>query len=95
VTAGNLAQVLAELAAAGFWIVGLDGAAERPLETVPAYPRCALVLGAEGRGLRRLTRERCDLVARLVIDPRIESLNVAVAAGIALYTLARRAAADG
>jgi 23S rRNA (guanosine2251-2'-O)-methyltransferase len=50
-----------------------------------------LVLGSEGEGLRRLVAEQCDHLARLEIDPRMESLNVSVAAGIALYLLARRA----
>jgi len=90
VTAANLGQALAGLKERGFWIVGLDGAATLPLEATPAYPRCALVLGAEGKGLRRLTLERCDVVARLAIDVRVESLNVSVAAGIAMYLLARR-----
>lgn len=89
-TAANLGQALAGLKDRGFWLVGLDGAAAMPLEAAPTYPRCALVLGAEGKGLRRLTREGCDLVARLSIEPRIESLNVSVAAGIAMYFLARR-----
>ena len=54
-------------------------------------PRVVLVLGSEGEGLRRLVAEQCDHLARLAIDPRMESLNVSVAAGIALYLLARKA----
>jgi 23S rRNA (guanosine2251-2'-O)-methyltransferase len=84
----NLAQALDRLKEAGHWVIGLDGTADQALEALEPYPRRVLVLGAEGRGLRRLTSERCDLLARLTIEPRIESLNVSVAAGIALYLLA-------
>ncbi|MCS6877008.1 MAG: 23S rRNA (guanosine(2251)-2'-O)-methyltransferase RlmB [Geminicoccaceae bacterium] len=85
----NLAQAIVALQRADFWVVGLDAGAECPLEALPKRPRCALVLGSEGKGLRRLTAERCDQLAKLVIAPRIDSLNVSVAAGIALYLLAR------
>lgn len=85
----NLGQAIEALQRAGFWVVGLDAAAETRLESLPYRPRRALVLGSEEKGLRRLVAERCDQSARLVINPRIESLNVSVAAGIALYLLAR------
>jgi 23S rRNA (guanosine2251-2'-O)-methyltransferase len=85
----NLARALEELKARGFWAVGLDAAGPARVEELPPQPRRVLVLGGEGRGLRRLVAEGCDSLARLEIDPRIESLNVAVAAGIALYLLAR------
>lgn len=83
----NLAQCLLALRETGFWSLGLDGGADRAIEAAPRYPRTALVLGSEGKGLRRLTAEHCDLLVKLTIDPRMESLNVSVAAGIALYTL--------
>jgi 23S rRNA (guanosine2251-2'-O)-methyltransferase len=86
----NLARALAELKERGYWIVGLDAAAPGTLEGIELPPRVALVLGSEGEGLRRLVAEGCDFLARLEIDPRMESLNVSVAAGIALYLLARR-----
>jgi 23S rRNA (guanosine2251-2'-O)-methyltransferase len=86
----NLARALDELKAQGFWAVGLDGAAEARLDALPPLDRVALALGAEGRGLRRLVAERCDLLARIPIDSRMESLNVAVAAGIALHALRAR-----
>ena len=89
----NLARALAELKRRGYWIVGLDAAAPAALETLELPPRVVLVLGSEGEGLRRLVAESCDHLARLEIDPRMESLNVSVAAGIALYLLARRARA--
>jgi 23S rRNA (guanosine2251-2'-O)-methyltransferase len=88
VEVANLAHALGQTKEAGFWAIGLDAEAPMPLAAAPAYERRALVLGAEGRGLRRLTAERCDLLACLPIAPAIESLNVAVAAGIALYLLA-------
>jgi 23S rRNA (guanosine2251-2'-O)-methyltransferase len=85
----NLARALGELKERGFWVVGLDAAGPARVEELPPQPRRVLVLGAEGAGLRRLVAEGCDELARLEIDPRIESLNVSVAAGIALYLLAR------
>jgi 23S rRNA (guanosine2251-2'-O)-methyltransferase len=90
----NLARTLAELKDRGYWIVGLDAAAPRRLEELDLPPRLVLVLGSEGEGLRRLVAERCDFVARLAIDPRMESLNVSVAAGIALYLMTRKQAGD-
>ena len=89
----NLARALAELKQRGYWLVGLDAAAPAALEALDLPQRVVLVLGSEGEGLRRLVAESCDYLARLEIDPRMESLNVSVAAGIALYLLARRSAA--
>lgn len=92
----NLARTLAELKAGGFWCTGLaeDGAVD--LARVDLSGRCALVLGAEGTGLRRLTRETCDALARLPTVPPIGSLNVSAAAAVALYQarLARSRADD-
>ena len=87
----NLGRTLAELKQRGYWIVGLEAAGPTSLETLDLPPRVVLVLGSEGEGLRRLVTEQCDHLARLAIDPRMESLNVSVAAGIALYLLARKA----
>lgn len=89
VEVANLVQAIEALKRAGFWVVGLDARAEPPLESLPHRPRRALVLGSEEKGLRRLVAEHCDQMARLAIAPRVESLNVSVAAGIALYLLAR------
>ena len=86
----NLGRTLADLKQRGYWVVGLDAAGSAALETLDLPPRIVLVLGSEGEGLRRLVAEQCDHLARLEIDPRMESLNVSVAAGIALYLLARR-----
>ena len=87
----NLARALADLKQRGYWVVGLDGAGPAALETLDLPARIVLVLGSEGEGLRRLVAEQCDHLARLTIEPRMESLNVSVAAGIALYLLARSA----
>jgi 23S rRNA (guanosine2251-2'-O)-methyltransferase len=89
VEVANLVQAIESLKRAGFWVVGLDAHAETPLESLPYRPRRALVLGSEEKGLRRLVAEHCDLSAKLATSPRVDSLNVAVAAGIALYLLAR------
>ncbi len=88
----NLSRALETLAQKGYWRIGLDGRAEQTLETAATGMTCvALVLGSEGRGLRQLTAEKCDLLAKLPIDPKIESLNVSNAAAIAFYELARQA----
>lgn len=86
----NLARALRELKDAGYWCVGLDNAAERILSAGGLPERVVLVLGAEGAGLRRLTRECCDLIVRIPVRPAIESLNVSTAAAVALYELSRR-----
>ncbi|MCH8092220.1 MAG: 23S rRNA (guanosine(2251)-2'-O)-methyltransferase RlmB [Proteobacteria bacterium] len=85
----NLSAALDALKARGFWCAGLDSTASQSLGEADLSGRLALVLGSEGKGLRRLVGERCDLLVRLPISERIESLNVSVAAAIALYELAR------
>jgi 23S rRNA (guanosine2251-2'-O)-methyltransferase len=86
----NLARALEELAEAGYWRIGLAGEAEATLaETMPGGP-LAIVLGAEGEGLRPNIAAHCDALARLPISPAIESLNVSNAAAIALYAVATR-----
>jgi 23S rRNA (guanosine2251-2'-O)-methyltransferase len=87
----NLARTLDRLKEAGFWCLGLSEDAEKSLGEVDPGGRVALVLGAEGSGLRRLTRERCDLLARLPTRGHPASLNVSNAAAVALYELTRRA----
>jgi 23S rRNA (guanosine2251-2'-O)-methyltransferase len=81
----NLARALEEIAEAGFWRIGLAGDAGTELKDALGPPRVALVLGAEGPGLRSNTREHCDALARLPISDAVESLNVSNAAAIALY----------
>jgi 23S rRNA (guanosine2251-2'-O)-methyltransferase len=87
----NLARALDEMAEAGFWRVGLTGEAEMNLAEALGPRRIALVLGAEGEGMRQNTEAHCDALARLPISDRIESLNVSNAAAVALYA-ARTAA---
>ena len=81
----NLARALEEIAEADFWRIGLAGDANTVLKAALGPPRVALVLGAEGPGLRSNTREHCDALARLPISDAVESLNVSNAAAIALY----------
>jgi 23S rRNA (guanosine2251-2'-O)-methyltransferase len=84
----NLARALDEIAEAGFWRVGLTGEAETDLADALGPARVALVLGAEGEGMRQNVEAHCDALARLPISDRIESLNVSNAAAIALYAAA-------
>ena len=81
----NLARALEEIGEAGFWRIGLAGDADTDLKDALGSPRVALVLGAEGPGLRQNTRDHCDALARLPISDSIESLNVSNAAAVALY----------
>src|SRR5215217_5796633 len=80
----NLARALEEIGEAGFWRIGLAGEADMDLKDALGPPRIALVLGAEGPGLRPNTREHCDALARLPISSDVESLNVSNAAAVAL-----------
>ena len=86
----NLARALEEIAEAGYWRIGLDGSATATLaQALPAGP-VALVLGAEGEGMRHNIKQHCDALAKLPISDAIESLNVSNAAAIALYAIATR-----
>jgi 23S rRNA (guanosine2251-2'-O)-methyltransferase len=86
----NLARALEEIADAGFWRIGLTGDADTELQDALGPAKVALVLGAEGAGLRPNTREHCDALARLPITDAIESLNVSNAAAVALYAASVR-----
>ncbi len=86
----NLARTLETLKDLGYWRAGLDGEAPQTLEEAPKFEKLALVLGAEASGIRRLVAEHCDLTVRLPIQKEMESLNVSVACGIALYALTRK-----
>ncbi len=86
----NLARALDDIAAAGFWRVGLTGEGERTLGEAMGTTRLALVLGAEGEGMRQNTATHCDELARLPISDLVESLNVSNAAAIALYAAEAR-----
>ena len=84
---GNLERALQQIKQAGFWCLGLDAAAERSIAEARLDGRLALVMGAEGWGLRRLTAERCDILVRLPTQGPIATLNVSNAAAVALYAL--------
>ena len=85
----NLARAMEEFREADFRLVGLDSEAEFSLADVDKTPPLVLVLGAEGKGLRELTRKNCDVVAKLDFSGAIRSLNVSNAAAVALYALTR------
>ena len=87
----NLARTLADLKDRNIWIVGTDSSAAEVLFSVKELPASiAWVLGAEGAGMRRLTRESCDLLVRIPMQGQVESLNASVAAGICLFESVRR-----
>lgn len=87
----NLARALDEIGEAGFWRIGLAGEARDTLSAAMGSSKIALVLGAEGEGMRQNTAAHCDITARLPISDQVESLNVSNAAAIALYAIATRA----
>ena len=86
----NLARALDEIGEAGFWRIGLTGHTDRTLAQAVGSGRVALVLGAEGEGMRQNTEAHCDELAKLPISHKVESLNVSNAAAIALYAVATR-----
>jgi 23S rRNA (guanosine2251-2'-O)-methyltransferase len=90
VAIANLARGLEALKARGFFVIGLDSNAELDLSAVPLRLPLALVLGAEGKGLRQLTRSTCDALAKLALPGRIKSLNVSNAAALALHIAGAR-----
>ena len=86
----NLARVLRELQQLGVWLVGTSGDSESTLFEADLKGPLAVILGAEGRGIRRLTREHCDQVIYIPMQGGAESLNVSVAAGVCLFEAARQ-----
>lgn len=86
----NLARTLKALKERGVWLVGLAGDAERDLFAMDFDGAVAIVMGSEGEGMRRLTREACDFVARIPMRGETESLNVSVATGVALFEALRQ-----
>lgn len=89
VSVQNLARGLAALKQSGFLVVGLDSSGDTDLAALPLRAPLALVLGAEGKGLRQLTKETCDHVARIELPGDLKSLNVSNAAAVSLYIVSR------
>ncbi|MGQ0659139.1 MAG: 23S rRNA (guanosine(2251)-2'-O)-methyltransferase RlmB [Chromatiales bacterium] len=90
VAVANLARALKEMKEAGIWLVGTDAAAGKSLYETELPTPLALVMGGEGAGMRRLTREHCDILLRVPMLGAVESLNVAVCAGICLFEALRQ-----
>jgi len=88
----NLARALEEIAEAGYWRIGLTGHTDQTLAQALGPDKIAIVLGAEGEGMRQNTEAHCDDLAKLPISGKVESLNVSNAAAIALYAVASRPA---
>jgi 23S rRNA (guanosine2251-2'-O)-methyltransferase len=88
----NLARTLESIKEHGIWVVGTDGEADKPIYAADFKRPLALVLGAEGGGMRRLTREKCDFLVKIPMAGHVQSLNVSVAAGIALFEVLRQRA---
>lgn len=86
----NLARTLREIKQYSLWLVGMDATAETTLATIDPGHRVALIMGGEGQGLRRLTLEQCDYLAKIPMHGTVESLNVSVAAAIGLYELSKK-----
>jgi len=91
----NLARTLRGLAERGVWIVGAAGESELAYHEYDARGATALVMGGEGEGLRRLTREHCDTLVHIPMAGSVDSLNVSVATGVLLYEFARQRVPDG
>ena len=83
----NLSRAIEKLKKAGFWTVGMDGYAKITIDKLDKMEKTAIIMGSEGRGMRRLVEENCDISVKLPMSPLTESLNVATAASIALYEI--------
>lgn len=90
VRVGNLGRALERLKEAGFWLYGFDAEGKADYDAVDYASRSALVMGSEGRGLRAKVAERCDFLLRIPLAGSVPSLNVSVAAGIALFEVNRQ-----
>jgi len=86
----NLARTLRDFQQRGIWVIGADERGDSELYTTDLHGPLALVLGAEGKGLRRLTREHCDVVVSIPMAGQVSSLNVSVATGVCLFEIIRQ-----
>ena len=85
----NLSRTIEQLKQAGFWTVGMDGYASTTIGELKKGGKNAIIMGSEGKGMRRLVEEACDITVRLPISPKVESLNVSTAAAIVLYEISK------
>lgn len=83
----NLSRAIDQFKNAGFWTIGMDGNAKTSIDKIKKGGKNAIIMGSEGKGMRRLVEESCDTTVKLPISPLVESLNVSTAAAIALYEI--------
>ena len=83
----NLSRAINQLKDAGFWTIGMDGYAQNTPANIKKGGKNAIIMGSEGKGMRRLVEENCDITVKLPMNPKVESLNVATAAAIVLYEI--------
>ncbi len=85
----NLSRAIEQLKHAGFWTIGMDGYASSTISELKKGGKNAIIMGSEGKGMRRLVEESCDITVRLPISEKVESLNVSTAAAIVLYEISK------
>jgi 23S rRNA (guanosine2251-2'-O)-methyltransferase len=90
ITVTNLVRSMKEMQEAGVWLIGTDDEAEKSIYDLDLKGPIGIVMGAEGEGMRRLTRETCDELVRIPMKGVVESLNVSVASGVCLYEALRQ-----
>lgn len=86
----NLSRAISQLKDSGFWVIGMDGYATTYIADINKTGKIAVVMGSEGKGMRRLVEENCDATVKLPISPTVESLNVSTAAAITLYEINKK-----
>ncbi len=86
----NLKAALDKLKENGFWVIGMDGHTDDEIDDVQLAEKTALIIGSEGEGMRRLTKENCDFLVKIPMNKKMESLNMSVAAAIGLYALSKK-----
>lgn len=85
----NLARAVEQLKDAGFWTIGMDGYAQTTIDKLKKGGKNAIIMGSEGKGMRRLVEESCDITVKLPMNEKVESLNVSTAAAIVLYEISK------
>lgn len=86
----NFSNLIEKLKKIGYWCIGLDGNSNTGISDIRNYDHVALIVGSEGNGIRDLVKKNCDVLAKINIDPSVESLNASVATSIALYELSKK-----